>query len=315
MKMRKTFLTYDQQVNMLINEKGLIIADKEYAIAVLKRTSYYSLISGYKDLFKNPTTRMYRDGICFEDIVALYEFDRSLREIFLSYILSVENHIKSLVSYVFCEKYGENQNAYLDKMNYNYSGKKNKADIDALVDKVLVRYVMRNMDYYYINHARTVHGNVPLWVLKNALTFGNISVMYSVLTQDVQYRISGEFKCINEKQLKQVLRYLVRFRNVCAHGERLFSYRNMESIPDFPVHHKLSIPKTGNQYIYGKHDLFAVVIVLRYMLPANKFRELKSRLIKLFRKYPTNQKGLSLKAVLEKMGFPENWERITRYKL
>lgn len=31
MKMRKTFLTYDQQVNMLINEKGLIIADKEYA--------------------------------------------------------------------------------------------------------------------------------------------------------------------------------------------------------------------------------------------------------------------------------------------
>ncbi|MCD8119584.1 MAG: Abi family protein [Lachnospiraceae bacterium] len=174
--MAKCFLTYEQQLDKLINEKGLLIADRKYAEDVLKRASYYSLISGYKDLFKNPTTKSYRDGTRFEDIVALYDFDRMLRELFLSYILRVENHIKSLLSYAFCEKYGDSQNAYLSKQNYNYSGRRNKADIDKLVDHVLTRYVTHNTDYHYINHARSVHGNVPLWILKNALTFGNVSV-------------------------------------------------------------------------------------------------------------------------------------------
>lgn len=313
--MEKTFLTYEQQIDKLINEKGLIISEKEYAKFVLKRTSYYSLISGYKDLFKNPTTKMYRDGSCLEDIVALYEFDRLLRELFLSYILRVENHIKSLLSYTFCEKYGESQDAYLNKQNYNYYGKKNRADIDILVDKVLIKYVTRNTDYRYINHAKNVHGNVPLWVLKNALTFGNISVMYSVLTQDLQCKISSEFVGINESQLKQVLRYLVRFRNVCAHGERLFSYRNMESIPDFQLHTKLSIAKHGNQYIFGKHDLFAVVIALRYMLLGEEFGEFKRKLVQMLKKYSKSQHGLPQKELLEKMGFPENWMDITKYRL
>lgn len=43
--MRKTFLTYDQQVNMLINEKGLIIADKEYA-GKLGKDSPVQIIGG-----------------------------------------------------------------------------------------------------------------------------------------------------------------------------------------------------------------------------------------------------------------------------
>ena len=289
--------------------------DLKYAENVLKQISYYSLISGYKDLFKNPTTKTFKDGTRFEDIVALYEFDRMLRELFLSYILRIENNIKSLLSYAFCEKYGMSQNAYLKKQNYNYSGRKNKTDIDKLVDHVLTKHVTQNTDYHYINHARTIHGNVPLWVLKNALTFGNISVMYSVLSQDIQFKISSEFEGINESQLKQVLRYLVRFRNVCAHGERLFSYRNVESIPDFPIHNKLHIPKNGNQYIYGKHDLFAVLITLRYLLPKEDFQELKRSLTRLIENHSKNQQGITQIELLKKMGFPENWKKITRYKL
>ncbi len=111
--MTKYFLTYEQQIDKLINEKGLQIMDLKYAENVLKQISYYSLISGYKDLFKNPTTKTFKDGTRFEDIVALYEFDRMLRELFLSYILRIENNIKSLLSYAFCKKYGMSQNAYL----------------------------------------------------------------------------------------------------------------------------------------------------------------------------------------------------------
>ncbi len=312
--MSKKFLTYDEQLDKLENEKGLLIPDRGYATSILMQTGYYSLISGYKDLFKNPTTRKYADGTSFDDIVNLYEFDRALREIFLSYILRVEDHLKSLLSYAFCKKYGESQNAYLDKNNYNYLGKRNIRDIDRLTKTVLPKYVCGKTAYGYINHARITHGNVPLWILTKALTFGNISVMYSVLTQDIQFEICKDFSHINESQLKKILRILVHSRNVCAHGERLFSYRHTESIPDFPLHDKLGIPKKGNQYVCGKQDLFAVVILLKYLLPRNDFRNFKNKLTQLLNKHFKDKENSVYMNLLKKMGFPPNWKNITRYK-
>ncbi len=47
---------------------------------------------------------------------------------------------------------------------------------------------------------------------------------------------------------------------ISAHGERLFTYRTVDAIADTPLHKKLSLPQSGNQYKKGKQDLFAVVI-------------------------------------------------------
>lgn len=97
--MPKIFLSYDQQIEKLKNEKNLQIDDEAYAKEILRLTSYYSLIGGYKDIFKNPTTKKYKDGTRFEDIVELYYFDESLRQLLLRYLIKVENEIKSQVSY------------------------------------------------------------------------------------------------------------------------------------------------------------------------------------------------------------------------
>ena len=91
--MPKIFLSYDQQIEKLKNEKNLQIDDEVYAKEILRQTSYYSLIGGYKDIFKNPTTKKYKDGTKFEDIVELYYFDESLRQLFLKYLIKIENEI------------------------------------------------------------------------------------------------------------------------------------------------------------------------------------------------------------------------------
>ena len=226
--MSKIFLSYDEQIEKLKNEKNLQIDDEVYAKEILRQTSYYSLIGGYKDIFKNPTTKRYKDGTRFEDIVELYYFDEALRQLFLRYLIKVENEIKSQVSYYFSQKNGENQKKYLDTANYNYVGKKNQRDIDRLI-KILEGYVTKPTDYHYINHAQKKYGNVPLWVLTNALTFGNISKMYMLLPQDIQIKVSRNYLYINESQMISILAVLVKFRNVCAHGERLFTYRTTET--------------------------------------------------------------------------------------
>lgn len=271
------------------------------------------MIGGYKDIFKNPTTKKYKDGTCFEDIVGLYYFDEDLRQLFLRYLIKVENEIKSELSYYFTEKYGEEQKEYLNSANYNYIGKKNQRDINRLIN-ILDGYIRRSSEYQYINHAQKKHRNVPLWVLTNALTFGNISKMYMLLTQDVQSRISKNYESINESQMVSILVVLVKFRNVCAHGERLFTYKTVGSIPDMPIHNKLQIPRKGMQYMNGKNDLFAVVIALKYLLNDRWYKKFINELKRLIDNYIAKQDGIAKESLYEKMGFPQNWRTITRYK-
>ena len=76
--MPKPFLTYEQQLAKLRDEKHLVIFDEESASNKLKRIGYYSLISGYKHLFRVLQQKNYKDGVSFDEIVALYEFDESL---------------------------------------------------------------------------------------------------------------------------------------------------------------------------------------------------------------------------------------------
>lgn len=83
--------------------------------------------------------------------------------------------------------------------------------------------------------------------------------MYKVFPQSLQSKVCKNFGIINQRQMKQFLSVLTKFRNVCAHGERLFTYRTIDNISDLPLHRKMSIPMSGIQYQYGKNDLFAVV--------------------------------------------------------
>lgn len=111
-----------------------------------------------------------------------------------------------------------------------------------------------------------------------------------------------------------ILAVLVKFRNVCAHGERLFTYRTADSIPDLPMYIKLNISQKGVQYVKGKNDLFSVVIVLRYMLSDYWYKMFIKELKSLIEKYLKKHDSISEQELYGRMRFPESWKKITRYK-
>lgn len=80
--MQKPFLSFGEQITYLETTKKLTIQDTAYAEAMLKRIGYFTLIGGYKQPFKNPTTRNYKDGVRFEDIVALFFLTRIYESFF-----------------------------------------------------------------------------------------------------------------------------------------------------------------------------------------------------------------------------------------
>lgn len=258
-------------------------------------------------------TRIYQNNTSFEDIYALYQFDLSLRELVFKYLCEIESKIRQLVSYHFCSLHGEQQTAYLTPGNYNHT-QKNAADITRLI-QILSYQANKNTEHNYVVHQRKVYHNVPLWVLTNTLTYGQISRFYALLPFQLQSGISKDFPGVNEKNLERYLKILTLFRNVCAHNERLYSFRTQIDFPDTMLHQKLNIPKKGNQYLSGKRDLFGLVIAFRYLLPKQDFLEFKLALIGIINKYIKNSGQISESSLLDIMGFSANWKDITRYRI
>ncbi|MBQ9886306.1 MAG: Abi family protein [Lachnospiraceae bacterium] len=309
----KPFLTYTQQINKLIYEKHLIISDIKKAQEKLRDVGYFTLIGGYKTLFLDPMTRVYREDTHFEDIYNLYEFDNRLHELFFRHLCQIEKKMRNLISYAFCEVYGERQSAYLSTSNYNYS-RKNQRGINKLV-KMMSQLANSNTDYDFLIYQRRVYQNVPLWVLVNAMTFGQISKMYAFLPASIRSKISHNYVHVSERELEQYLKVLVLYRNVCAHNERLFSHKVYSEIPNTKLHLKLNIPQTGTQYLMGKKDLFCIVIAFRYLLSKDDFKEFKKELIRSIDKCLSQSHCISELKLLNAMGFPANWKEITKYRI
>ena len=249
---KKCFLTYDEQISFLVREKGLHISDQNHAKALLLKTGYFSLINGYKEVFKQSETGKFRNGMNV-------------------------NH-------------------------YDYFGKK-KPVIDKLM-QVLSGQLRMDSDYAYIRHYMTAYHYVPLWVLMNVLTLGQLSKMYASQKGRIQIKICQDFGALRVNELGKMLAVMTKFRNVCAHSDRLFDFRTKDALLDCNLFASLSIPKEKGRYIYGKNDLFAQVMILKSLLSEADFYSYFQCLQECFEKHPIH------KAVLDKMGFPSNWEQI-----
>ena len=307
----KIFKTYDEQLDILSN-RGLVFADKnarKKAKNIIQREGYYKLINGYKSPFLKHDTdaETFLDGCTIDEIFALYSFDRELREIFMRHILHVETNIKSLIAYTISEKYGHEN--YLLYKNFNTSKKGANKEISSIISD-LQGAISKNHSDPCINHYLQNYGYVPMWVLNNVLTLGNISRLYSIMKTEDRQNISKIFKIL-DTSMESFLHTLSIIRNFCAHGNRLYCIRTKRPLIDTDIHINLKISKNeANEFVFGKRDLFSAVIALRYFLSGREFvrfqDELNGALNKLERKLNVIDKN----SILSLMGFPENWKDI-----
>ena len=132
------------------------------------------------------------------------------------------------------------------------------------------------------------------------------------------YKFDAELRELFFKYLLQIerqMRSLMSYYFTEMYGAEQKQYRTVDAIADTPLHKKLSLPQSGNQYEKGKQDLFAVVIAFRYLLPGKDFLEFKRKLIKEIDRVNREVEHISEVELLNKMGFSENWKSITKYHL
>ena len=247
-------------------------------------------------------------GTTFSEIYALFQFDRNFRNIIFKNILVIENQLKSVTSYQLSKKYGYKEKEYLNPKNFTQDKDKIRRVKDLLEKmkrQIRVNATHHNATVHYINN----YGYIPLWVLVKVLSFGIVCELYTILKKEDQIEIAEVFGT-TPRILEDILVILSNYRNLCAHEDIVFEHRTERVIPDTKYHENMNIPKMDGDYIYGKNDLFAVIIIFKILLNNKDFRLMMKEIEYEIELLDGRVDTISIGKVLDRMGFPKDYMEI-----
>ena len=304
MSRAKVFKNIDEQISIL-ESKGLEIPEKEYAKIVLLKENYFFL-SGYRHIFmkQNKDTK-FLAGTTFNELYTMFLFDRRIRNIFFKNILVIENNIKSLISYQLSKKYGFKERDYLNPNNFTKDPMRER-QVSDIIEKMKRQIRVNGQKHSATIHYLSNYGYIPLWILVKVLSFGITSELYTILKSEDQDEIALFYK-LDSSTLSIFLSVLANYRNLCAHEDILFDHKTQKTIPNNKYHYLLKLPQVDDEYICGKNDLFAVVLIFKHMLSRREFNSFADEINKELDELKANIKVLTPDILLNKIGFPDNW--------
>lgn len=307
--LEKQFKTLDEQIE-IFKHKGLVIEDEKYAKEVLLRENYFFL-NGYRHLFyKSETEKKFIPGTTFEELYSMFLFDRSFRNVLFKYLLVIENNLKSITSYQLSKKYGYKEKDYLKAKNFTQIPERQR-QVNDLIKKMKRQIRINGSQHTATSHYVSHYGYVPLWILVKVLSFGVVSEMVSILKPEDQKDISNIYG-IETDDFISYLPILANYRNLCAHEDILYENRTQKEISDTIYHKILNIPRDEEGYIYGKNDLFALIIIMKQMLLKEEFKNMTFELDNIVQTLNYNLTSIKIDKVLNQMGFPLNWEELSK---
>lgn len=307
--LEKQFKTLDEQIE-IFKHKGLVIKDEKYTKEVLLRENYFFL-NGYRHLFyKSETEKAFIPGTTFEELYSMFLFDRSFRNVLFKYLLVIENNLKSITSYQLSKKYGYKEKDYLKVKNFTQIPERQR-QVNDLIKKMKRQIRINGSQHTATSHYVSHYGYIPLWILVKVLSFGVVSEMVSILKPEDQKDISNIYG-IETDDFISYLPILANYRNLCAHEDILYENRTQKEISDTIYHKILNIPRDEEGYIYGKNDLFALIIIMKQMLLKEEFKNMTFELDNIVQTLNYNLTSIKIDKVLNQMGFPLNWEELSK---
>lgn len=303
----KHFKTLDEQIEIL-KSKHMVISNKKYVERTLLRENYF-FITGYRHLFLvSNTERVYKKGTTFEELYSVFLFDRTFRNILFKNLLVIENNFKSIISYQLSKKYGYRESDYLRNKNFTNRPDKQR-QLNDLLKKMKRQIRVNGSQHAATQHYSFNYGYIPLWILVKVLSFGLVSELYSVLKDEDKKDIADTYK-LTVDELENYLPFLSNYRNLCAHEDIVYENRTQKVIRNTIYHKFLKIPKENDEYIYGKNDVFALMIMMKQLLDNAEFKSMSIEIENALNTLDYNLKTIKIDDVLNRMGFPKNWKEL-----
>lgn len=213
----KAPLSIDEQL-VLLQQRGLIINDREEAGLFLSTVGYYRLSAYFKPFqIENDSQHPFKTNVNFSTISRLYHFDRKLRLHILDAIERIEVAFRVAFSNNLATRYSAIW--YTDASHF-----KNAQYHLAFMARVAD--ALRNHDKPYIKHYFEQYDlpeYPPSWMLIECLSFGSWSKAYRNLLRRQDKKAIADVFGQPFIRLESWLQALTDLRNMCAHHERVWN--------------------------------------------------------------------------------------------
>lgn len=226
------YTTVNQQIEKL-KQQNLIINDEALARWALSVFGYSNLVKSYREpyVIVSNGKKVYRTGVTFDQLLSLYALDKNLRNAVMAAMLDLEEHIKEAAADTIADSFGVHQNDYLKYQNYQNKRKRKKQfTLSAILDTLKNTL---NTDKNPIFHYKNVHGIVPPWILFKSVFFTTTVNFIDLFKFPEQEKMVQRLYNTNDiplstenlrKLMMDALFICIEYRNVAAHGGRIYNY-------------------------------------------------------------------------------------------
>lgn len=323
--------------------------------------------------YANTNEDFYKSGTNPEHLESLYLFDVALRNLVFPYLLKIEEDLKTILVESFYNTYSHKdlhkESEYFKRQYYkldevsSWSIQEKSGYKYISLSSVQRDYNIMNAEPYkktfdnakiYDEYIVTVyramgqqrsknesiskylneHTYIPMWVLVNLLTFGNVNKLFQIQNTGVQTKILDYYgirsftpndydrDVIN---VINILNVLSIYRNICAHNERLYCYDIKMNIDDSFMNYLGFFPEKGavetarqntrilnsnikNRLNRRRKGLPTLMFGLKLFLTKSDFKRIKSELNKELTKLSTKIPETAYKQIERMMGLDYNWQ-------
>ncbi len=328
----KPSISVDEQITLL-QKRGLSIQDPERAKCYLEVISFFRLSAYMRPLqIPHDDNHTFQQGAKFQQVVALYAFDRELRLIIMDAVERIEVAIRAMINNVMGPTYQVKNKPYSgshwylnkDRFNNNYNHqklintltKKQEQEKRTLATefqkiekakhnddkKVILKNIKQRENYcrYYANNY-SEPDLPPCWAAIEELTLGELSHLYKGLKRDADRKAIAKRFNVPQDKLASWLHTLTFIRNCCAHHARLWN-RELPIAPKLLRDAEWQFPSVlPSSQIQPAKRLYSVILLLAFLMKQiSPDSQWMNSLLSLFKTYPD--------VPLKNMGFPDNWQ-------
>jgi abortive infection bacteriophage resistance protein len=312
---QKRWLSVQDQVNLL-KQRGLIIPDEARARWLLETVGYYRL-SGYwypfREIVKPASPNQapergdqFTSGSSFDNVEALYNFDKSLRLHLLEPIETVETVVRAKLAHYLgkLDTFAHEDAFYFEPW---YAAPNKDGEIRHRVWLDRLEAITNKSAEDFVKHFKAKYGMpLPIWVCIELWEFGMLSMFFDGLRQNHKIAVSTQFSVGNGKLFSSWLRSLNFVRNLVAHHSRVWN-RVLVNEPAFPpTGQYIDLESMDHVDPSLRGRIFSVLTILLFLLKkvgrTAEAESWRTKCIALIAQLP-NAPQVSTKA----MGFPPNW--------
>ncbi|WP_353088694.1 Abi family protein [Flavobacterium sp.] len=297
----KNATSISQQIEILKN-RGLTFKDEAFAAHQLANISYYRLGEYWYVMQDDKVNHTFKPNSKFEEVMALYNFDRELRFLLFDVIERIEISLRTKLIYHLSHEFNpwwfQNFELFDDS----------KALVKTLAS--LEEELERTKEATIKNHNKKHKDDKrfpPSWKSLEQTSFGTLSKLYGNLKNTIKSKdiIAQEFGAVNHTYLPSWLQSITQIRNYCAHHSRLWN-KNLPStikLLSKPPYKWITDVPNQNDFQY----LYIHLCIMKYLLNTIETEnQFTARLNILFEKYP----NVDPKA----LGMKQNWQEEELWK-